>query len=148
MAVENGVNVRMGELAVASNGHLFTLLGSCVAIIIYNRRQKLGGLAHAVLPASRGEGHAPGKFVDTAIEELVAKVRNGDQRSAVTAKLAGGADMFSSGSDTTIGAQNVDAAELHLEKMGIRIAGRHIGGQRGRRLTFEVATGKVFIQQV
>ena len=67
MSSGSRVNVRMGELVIAREGELFTLLGSCVAIVLYNRKQPIGGLAHAVLPVSGGDTHAPGKFVDTAI---------------------------------------------------------------------------------
>ena len=35
-----------------------------------------------------------------------------------------------------------------LTDMGIPLVGRHCGGQQGRRLWLEIATGKVTIQQV
>ena len=65
-------SIRIGALSVASNGEeLRTLLGSCIGLALYDRRRKIGGLAHIVLPASRGRTELPGKFVDTAIPGLL-----------------------------------------------------------------------------
>ena len=48
----------MGELAVCQNGDcLRTLLGSCLGVALYDRRLKLGGLAHVVLPYEIGRAH-------------------------------------------------------------------------------------------
>ena len=49
-------SVRMGEMQVGGNGDtLRTLLGSCIGLALYDRRRKIGGLAHIVLPESRGK---------------------------------------------------------------------------------------------
>ena len=46
-------SIPMGEISVARNdGTLRTLLGSCLGVALYDRRLKLGGLAHVVLPWS------------------------------------------------------------------------------------------------
>ena len=51
--------VRMGEIAVAtSEGVLRTLLGSCIGLVLYDRRARAGGLAHIVLPDSQGRASA------------------------------------------------------------------------------------------
>ena len=53
-------SIRMGEMAVAINdGVLRTLLGSCIGLVLYDRKRKVGGLAHVVLPESRGETDRP-----------------------------------------------------------------------------------------
>ena len=77
--------IPMGALAVAQdNGVLRTLLGSCVGLVLYERRLKIGGLAHIVLPkAPAGRCDTPGKFVDTAVPALIRKMEG----------LAGGASL-------------------------------------------------------
>ena len=70
--MEQIIKVGMADLNIAkAPGILTTLgLGSCVAIALYDRKQKIGGLAHIMLPSSknikRNENKA--KFADTAVE--------------------------------------------------------------------------------
>jgi chemotaxis protein CheD len=143
-------SVRMGELAVAkASGQLRTLLGSCVGLALYDRAQRVAGLAHVALPASRGPTDMPGKFVDTAVPELLELMARLAGRSVrPTARLAGGANMFATETVFTIGQQNVEASELLLRAMEIPIVGSHCGGEQGRRLTLDAATGHVTIELV
>lgn len=145
-----GTNIRMGELAVAgSESVLSTLLGSCIGLALYDRKNRLGGLAHIVLPHSHGKTDAPGKYVDTAIPELLQQIQaTGGNPQRLNARIAGGADMFNTGSETTIGVQNIQAVEDALRELRIPVAGRHCGGDQGRRMTFQIESGAVYIKQV
>ena len=143
-------SIRMGEISVAREGQqLRTLLGSCIGLALYDRWQKIGGLAHIVLPAARGKTDQPGKFVDTAIPGLIASMQELAQDELnVTAKLAGGASMFSTTVAAKIGAQNIQSCEMLLEAWNIPIVARHCGGEQGRRMTFDTTSGKVMIEIV
>jgi chemotaxis protein CheD len=142
----------MGEIAVArETGTLQTLLGSCLGLALYDRRLKLGGLAHIVLPDSQGADSHPGKFADTAIPALVSGLQElaPRERLSLQAKIAGGANMFASADPHgTIGSQNVQAVERILDEQRISIVARHCGGEQGRRMTLDIATGTVTIQVV
>jgi chemotaxis protein CheD len=138
----------MGELSVAADGReLRTLLGSCVGLALYDRRRKVGGLAHIVLPRARGGTDRPGKFVDTAIPALIKEmaIRSGSEMDLV-AKLAGGASMFATSVATNIGRQNIELCDRLLGELGIPIVARHCGGVQGRRMTLNTANGKVVIE--
>ncbi len=143
-------SIRMGELAVAlQDGMLHTLLGSCIGLALYDHRRRVAGLAHVVLPQSRGNSDPPGKFVDTAVPELreqMQQLAGTDLR--LSARLAGGANMFGTAVTKTIGEQNLEATERLLASHGIPILARHVGGEQGRRMTLEVATGVVTIEIV
>ena len=144
-----GATIRMGEMRVDADGNaLRTLLGSCIGVALHDRQQAIGGLAHVVLPDSRGKQDTPGKFADTAIPLLVSEIEKlGDRPLKLTAVLAGGASMFARKTATAgIGRLNVQACELALEELGISIAVRHCGGEKGRRMTFHPANGKVVIE--
>lgn len=144
------MSIRMGEMAVAkTEGVLLTLLGSCVGVALYDRKHKVGGLAHIVLPQSREPVELHGKFVDTAIPALLAEMQVlvGKVVNPV-AKYAGGASMFAISSTRNIGQENLEAAERLLKAMGIPIVGRDGGGTKGRRMSLEVATGIVRIEMV
>lgn len=139
--------VGMGDLAVMSeSGILRTLLGSCIGLVLYDVVHRIGGLAHIVLPASNGDTTAPGKYADTALPALlIAMKQAGAQTNRVTAKLAGGANMFGTKA-RTIGDQNLDAIEGLLSRNGIHVVGKHCGGRYGRRLGFDVSSGTVMIE--
>jgi len=137
-------------MGVAINrGVLRTLLGSCIGLALYDDKHKIGGLAHIVLPTSRGPIKLPGKFVDTAIPSLI---RAMEERAGLAlkpnARIAGGANMFSSTAETTIGFQNIEASERLLADLRIPIVARHCGGERGRRMSIDIQTGQVVVEIV
>jgi chemotaxis protein CheD len=140
----------MGEMAVdMQDGVLRTLLGSCIGLALYDPQCHVGGLAHIVLPDSRGRHNVPGKFVDTAIPTLVQQMETlaGDTLR-LTAKIAGGASMFTTSSARNIGRQNIEASERLLAKLKIPIVARHCGGEQGRRMSLDIKTGRVLIEIV
>ena len=142
-------SIRMGEMAVASDGCLRTLLGSCIGVALYDSKQKVGGLAHVVLPDSRGNQDTPGKYADTAVPQLIEQLSELASRPLrLSAKIAGGANMFASSSAMTVGEQNLVAIEQVLDQHRVLILDRHCGGVQGRRMTLDVLTGKIQIEIV
>lgn len=143
--------VGMGEIGVARDGGILrTFLGSCVGLALHDRRQRIAGLAHIVLPDSRGQAQSPGKYADTAVKELLRRLKElvDGGPLKLTAKLAGGAKMFPFQTGMTVGDQNVLAVERLLAAEGITIVGRCCGGEHGRRMAIDVASGVVTIQTV
>jgi chemotaxis protein CheD len=140
----------MGRWAVAAAPtHIRTLLGSCAGVVLYDRAARLGGVAHIVLPASRGSADHPGKFADTAIPGMIEELRRVPGRPAslrLTAKLVGGASMFQNNSALDIGRMNRDAVEQILAGLGIPVVARDVGGGSGRRVTLDTASGMVAIR--
>ena len=143
-------SIRMGEMAVAINdGVLRTLLGSCIGLVLYDRKCKVGGVAHVVLPESRGETDRPGKFMDTAIPALMRDMKKlASGAIEPTARIVGGANMFATEVVETIGKQNIEASARLLEALRIPIVGRHCGGDQGRRMSLDTTTGLIIIEIV
>ena len=63
-------------------------------------------------------------------------------------KLAGGVSMFSNTVAAGIGSQNISVCENLLNDRNIPIISRHCGGEKGRRMLLDTATGKVVIEIV
>lgn len=147
---EEMISVLMGRWAVASAPVLIrTLLGSCAGVVLYDRMAKLGGVAHIVLPDSRGETDHPGKYVNTAIPALIdemERVAGRKLRGRITAKLFGGASMFQGGATIDIGRSNQVASDKVLAELGVPVLARDMGGETGRRLTFSTVTGIVAVK--
>lgn len=142
--------IRMGEMSVGIDGdELRTLLGSCIGLALYDRRRKVGGLAHIVLPNSRGNTDKPGKFVDTAIPTLIEEMQAAaGGKLNLTARMAGGASMFTTTTASGIGQENVESCEQLLRELRIPILARHCGGEKGRRMSLDTSVGKVVIEIV
>ncbi len=142
----------MGEIAVArGEGTLRTLLGSCLGLVLYERRMHIGALAHIVLPDSQGRTEAPGKYVDTAVPAMLQRMQEYADGAPLRleARYAGGANMFAAADPVnTVGVQNVQAVERILARLRIPVLGQHCGGSQGRRLRLDLATGIVTIEIV
>src|ERR1700677_1980398 len=91
------IHVLIGQVHVARKPHiLFAVLGSCVGVSIIDRFSGIGGMAHILLPESRGQPDAtmPGKFADIAVDCLVnTLIECGAAPSNLMAFLAGGAAL-------------------------------------------------------
>jgi len=146
--------VAIGRWAVASApAKIRTLLGSCVGVIVHDRAARVGGLAHIVLPDSRGATDQPGKFANTAIPAMIDEIGRKFPARAngrLVAKLVGGASMFTTGARTNsvlnIGQLNQEAVERILLELRITIVARDLGGASGRHLTLDTASGIVAIR--
>ncbi len=144
------VPVGIGEIAVARPPErLYTVLGSCVGVLVHEPRSRVGGIAHIMLPSGGGNGAMPGKYADTGVPELVRRVREaaGGARH-LTVKIAGGANMFArvtGEGGLKIGARNEQAVGEALERLGLRIAARDVGGAKGRKVILDTATGNVIV---
>ena len=148
--------VRVAELrAAGADAVLVTVgLGSCVAIALYDAEARVGGLAHVLLPSpllSRTQD-TPGKFPQTAVPRLLEDmVALGAARRRITARLAGGASMFgniSPAGTVQMGERNVVACRQVLQELGIPLAGEAVGGDYGRTVRLDVATGRVDVSSI
>jgi chemotaxis protein CheD len=123
------------------------VVGSCIALALYHPRLKRGAMAHVVLPDSAGRDGAPGKFADTAVPRMLETLKAvGAPAHSLTAKLAGGAAMFAGSGPLKIGEANVEAVARALRAAGVRIAAQDVGGNCGRRVTFECEGGTMIVE--
>ena len=141
-------SVGIGEAAMAAQPvQLTTIVGSCIAIALYSPRLHIGMLSHAVLPHSNGETMYPAKFADTAVSHMITVLaEHGATAGGLIAKISGGACMFGDGKFMQIGETNIKAAHEALAAADIRIVGEHVGGNAGRRVSFDLTTGAVTVE--
>ena len=152
------IKVGMADLktCVSPNGVTTLGLGSCVGIAIRDTSNKIGGLAHLMLPDSKARKKAqpkPAKSADTGAAEPVMQMEKlGAKRSRMVAKIAGGATMFSfQGSGTNVGQvgdRNVDAVKAKLRELKIPILASDTGANYGRTVIFYPESGDFHIRAV
>ena len=141
-------HVGMGQIAMGCGPtQLTAVLGSCVAITMQSPKHEIGILAHVILAQSSGRESPPGKFADTAIPEMLRMMENANvPRKAIVARLAGGANIFGRSGPLQIGDANVRAAIELLRDAGIFIKAQDVGGNKGRRVSLDCATGSLTIE--
>ena len=122
-----------------------TLLGSCVAVCLYDPVKKVGGMNHYMLPFWNGEGLPSPKFGNVAIKMLIDKMtKQGSKKDNLIAKVFGGAAVLETKRQVFfIGERNISIAYELLEKENIEIVAASTGGNKGRKLLFNTFTGEV-----
>lgn len=163
----SSVIVNTGELFVGRSPAVIEApgIGSCLVVCLYDETKKQGGLAHIMLPAGPETGELqtliiagkpqfqpslPAKYADAGLDRLAGKLSNlGSSFAGLTAKIAGGAEMFTVLKDGvgTIGSQNLAAARQKLNSMGIKIISEDVGGNVGRSVKFFLETGDIEIRK-
>ena len=139
-----------GTIFVHRQSHLVTtVLGSCVAVCLWNQTAQLGGINHYLLPLWNGEGLPTPKYGNVAITKLVEKVRAysspGDK---LIAKVFGGASMWEKAEGLlAVGQRNIDFALETLESLRIPIVSSDLGGNQGRKVIFNSGDGTVLMRR-
>ena len=122
-----------------------TILGSCVAVCLFDNVKKIGGINHYMLPLWNGNGLASPKFGNIATEKLIEKMlKNGASLDTMVAKVFGGANQMES--SMNIGERNVEIAKELLKQHGIKIIAENTGGTIGRKLRYDAGTGQVMMK--
>lgn len=150
------IKVGMADLNVCKAPDAITTLGlgSCVGVCLYDAPLKIAGMVHVMLPDStqfkNNENIA--KFADTGIQELLRKMlAMGCNKSRLTAKIAGGAQMFAFGTNNDmlrVGDRNVASVKAMLAKLGIPIIAQDTGDSFGRTIVFYPEDGSLKITAV
>ena len=123
-----------GEFAITYDEDelpIATLLGSCVAVMLYDSVLKLKGMNHFLLPTScvKGESCRFGLYAMEAMLNEMYKL--GSRKENITAKIAGGATILQNFSDN-IGERNVTFARNFCRYENIKVVSETVLGNGGR----------------
>jgi chemotaxis protein CheD len=125
-----------------------TILGSCVAVCLYDPGRRIGGINHYMLPYWNGNGLASPKYGNIAIDKLIEKMRSmGSRIEDMQAKVFGGGEVVETSTNMfKIGERNIEIAEKSLKEYGIKVVGKSVGGKQGRKIRFNTETGVVLMK--
>ena len=141
-----------GELHVSAEPcQISTILGSCVAVCLFDPTRLAGGMNHFLLPSSRMGEPESMRYADTATIALLEKLLAlGCKLETLTAKLFGGSALFQGKKryEESLGAKNVAAAIHLMENAGISIAAQETGGDHGRKIVFDTDDGVAWSRRV
>jgi len=139
-----------GAIFADPRPHLVTtVLGSCVAVCLWDPGRRLGGINHFLLPLWNGEGLPTPRYGNVAIDALLERLLAlGTQRGAVQAKIFGGAAMWENPHGLlAVGERNIDLARRRLDELHIPVVASDLGGDMGRKLIFNSGDGSVLLRR-
>lgn len=127
-----------------------TVLGSCVSVCLWDSQLAIGGINHYLLPLWNGEGLPSLRYGNIAVRRLIDRVLMlGCERKNLRAKIFGGASMISATNMLfNVGGRNIILAEDMLAEEKIKIIGRDVGGNLGRKIIFNTHTGVVRLKKL
>jgi chemotaxis protein CheD len=147
------VNVGIGDFEVSrSRDEVIKTyaLGSCVAVIAYDKVNKVAGLMHVALPDAsinpQKAAEKPGYFADSGMPAFMDALKKAAAaQSFLVIKLAGGSSIMDDNGRFDIGKRNVLAIRKLLWKIGLGTIAEDVGGNISRTVTVSVATGEVTV---
>ena len=125
-----------GEFAVGSDVEEIafkTLLGSCVAIMFYDKVKKIKGMNHFLLPKTSNTNDDM-KYGLYSVEAMLNEMyKLGCTKGNMVAKISGGADIMQINlSAQSIGFRNVEFAKDFCKSEGFKLISEHTRGEHGR----------------
>jgi chemotaxis protein CheD len=139
--------IHVGQIYVAHNPTVIsTVLGSCVAVCLFDKRELIAGMNHYLLPLWNNNGLKTPRFGNVSIPKLINEMLDGGSEiKNLQAKLFGGANLNAINDSMMIGKRNIMVAKEILKEYRIPILAEDTAGQFGRKISMTSDTGKVMM---
>lgn len=133
-----------------------TLVGSCVAVALFDKERKIAGLNHFMLPKALTEREKfylsnAGKYGMYAMELLINEmIKIGAVKKSLAAKVFSGAKIVDSLNNTSvsISESNVEFAFDYLKAEGIPVVSSDTGGSCARQILCFTESSKVLLRRI
>ena len=129
-----------------------TVLGSCVAVCLYDAAERIGGMNHILLPggADLMRFDTIARYGMHAMELLINRITAlGGNRRRIVAKAFGGAHILPTISyGNGMGRKNADFVLEFLRMESIALAGYNLGGRSPRKICFHTDTGFAYMKKL
>ena len=146
------VFLQPGEISFETEpSQITTIVGSCIAVCLWDKQRALGGMCHYYLPVQSTQGTPENNYGQFAIPNLIKLFKaNGCRREDLIAKVVGGGHVIdvNLGADKDVGEANTKLAFATLQKFGIPVEGKAVGGPYGKKISFNTDTGEVNFQNI
>ncbi|NOY38350.1 MAG: chemotaxis protein CheD [Chlorobi bacterium] len=146
--IKRTIDVYTGEVKGGGKGTILksNAIGSCVVITVYDPIQKVGALAHVMVPGAAPKGKILQRlrYASNAVKEMIDRMTQlGANTDRMESCLIGGGNVLKREGDT-IGMENLASVEKLLREKGIKIRKRSIGGMERRTVMFDIEKGVVY----
>lgn len=137
--------------AAAQPFAISTIVGSGVALCLWDAAQGIGGANHFMLPEGPEDSENATRYANVANPALLQRMLDlGAELKSLEARIFGGSlppVTFGNGGDR-LGERNVQVATDFLNTGGIRLVQSEVGGTRGRKLVFHTDDGRAWSDQL
>lgn len=125
-----------------------TVLGSSVAVYLFDAKRQIGGANHFQFPQTRDQKKSTPRYGNVATLKLIQMfLSTGSKLKHLKAQLFGGAYNREL-STRNIGDENVKVARKILNKRRIPIVSEDVGGRIGRKIVFKTDTNETMVIKV
>ncbi len=148
-SISNNYFLQPGYIVVPRHPvSISTVIGSGVSVCIYDRKKRIGGMNHFQLPYMAAKGKTTAAYGNVATIALIKMMLSHDcQKKNLEAQIFGGAyDPQKNNKD--MGRKNIDMARKILFKGRISITSEDVGGEKGRKVVFNISTNEVAVLKV
>jgi chemotaxis protein CheD len=143
------VYVPPGRVLVAADAaSLVTVVGSGVAVCLWDAVRGVGGMAHFLLPEAGSAAPAP-RYGNVAVTSLLEELgRLGATSRGLRAAVYGGSAPPITSDSGHLGDRNVEAAFGLLAASGVVVVERDVGGAGARKVVFSARMGRAEVAKV
>lgn len=142
------IYVLTGEVKAGNKSAILSssAIGSCIVIAAYDAKEKVGALAHIMLPgkAPTNKETQKNRYAANAIEELIRRMNMlGTKGNNIEVCLVGGANVLKKKGDAT-GLNNLSFVNDILKKERIQVKAKSVGGTERRSIALDVENGSIY----
>ena len=136
--------VHAGDVVFSRAPAIFTtVLGSCISVCLFDRRNRWGGINHFANPSTDRPESLDCRYGTPAIAALLDRfLLAGSQIDDIEARLAGGGHILAR-LTMRMGERNIQEALEQLDIWSIPVVGQDVDGPWTRRIWFDTYTGRV-----
>ncbi|WP_108125756.1 chemoreceptor glutamine deamidase CheD [Saccharospirillum mangrovi] len=148
------VKILPGEYYVAQPGKLIvTVLGSCVAACIRDRKLGLAGMNHFLLPADESmdglTSFKSARYGAYAMELVINElIKMGANRNNLEAKVFGGGNVLAAITSQSVGQKNSDFVLKYLSDENIPVMAQDLLSPFPRKVYFFTESGQVLVKKL
>lgn len=149
------VYLNQGDVCFTSEPSLLvTVLGSCVSVTFYYREQKIAAMCHGFLPCGncRRNDDTIFRYMNCSLDYIIQRFEQlRIPKQTIETKVFGGACMVNGDEASpymTVGYKNIQKTLEILKRENFKIAAIDTGGQYGRKIVFNTATGDVRLRRL
>lgn len=131
--------------AAAQPFAISTIVGSSVALCLWDSAHAIGGANHFMLPEGPEAGESATRYANVANPSLLQRMLElGAERKTLEARIFGGSlpTVTFGNTGDSVGDRNVQATTFFLHTNGIRLVQSEVGGTHGRKLVFQTDDGR------
>lgn len=142
-----------GEYYVTGHDEVIvTVLGSCISACIRDKKQKIGGMNHFMLPkqnadASMSVMDKSTRYGNYAMEHMINDIlKHGGKRENLEVKIFGGGRILATMTD--IGLRNIEFVHEYIRTEGLDFITEDIGDKYPRKVMYFPSTGKARVKRL